>query len=102
MDVKPYRLQSAFRGVQLRRRRLNYTQVHRLAIRQIIHRALGNIEPASGRVNRGYLYGCTIKSQIPACPAIGRVEAGNGLSTAKEGESRERAKRREVAREEAV
>jgi len=61
---------------------LNAAQLHGPAIGEVVHGSLGDVEAIRGVVNCQNVDRPALECRLPACAAVGRVPAANGLSTA--------------------
>ena len=72
------------------------TQLDSLAIGQVIHRRLCDVESASSSVNGSDSDVGAVERELPASATVGRVESSDRLSASDEGEGGQRAESSEV------
>ena len=66
-------LQATHARVDLARRHLHDAERVRLAVRELVHRLLGDVEPGPGVVDREHVDRRLVVRQLPARATVGRV-----------------------------
>ena len=73
-------LEPADTGCDLCHRRLHDTELLSLAVRELVHRRLGNVKARLRMVDGKDVNGVVLVLQLPACAAVGRVPAYESVS----------------------